>query len=135
MTRIILAALVALVVSGPVWAGENLSIEEQTYLNDLQEKVTECAIYYRIAAAGIERRGTPEAKTLAGTLANIADRLTDVAFMIGLEIGMVEEAMTLRMNKATEQQFGTINNNFSNIGLLIDRHSDECKAISEGVLD
>ena len=127
--------LLALLAFPPVLAGTargqsngDLSQVEILALNNFHHEMTTCIAYFNIVSEGLNQRGDEEP---AAAFLRASDVLLERTFVIGRKIGMKDEAAMARLRMEANDQLEAIDRNMINISILIEKHADVCKSISD----
>ncbi len=126
--RLIALVSFALIIAAPSRA-DNLTPQQITAFNNLQEEFTTCGVYYRIEIAC----ATSEWKQKLEIQLEPTLKVFDVMVIsIGSKIGMTKDAIEQRLRRvAAEQSRITNSSTCVNIDSLYARHDLRCKQLAE----
>lgn len=125
--RWIAIALLALCV--PAGAqNATLTQRQVSAFSNLQMEYSVCIAYFNIikGCAPVGKEADAEA-----SFGPTIKMMTDMAFRIGSNVGMTQDAMLARLKMAYEEQGKIMNNNCINAASLYTRYAARCKQLGE----
>lgn len=135
---VVASALIVMSLPTPAYSGSHEPLDEPTTqaLNNFQQEVTECGVYFGLmaqCAKNRDRSSPSEAhrSRLAEDLAASERLANQLAVLVGLRIGLTEDAMVSRVDMSLADQKGLINANCMNSSSLIKRYALRCKKVLE----
>jgi len=123
----ILCAVVLVFISSCVWAND--LVDEATALaaNNISDEYITCGVFYSIVAAGLVKSGNPESAANAENAANTAMELGLQFARNGRSNEMAAKVFKAKMELNYEEMTKSMGNDFGNISILLNKHSNRCK--------
>jgi hypothetical protein len=129
MKKIILFILTILFFCNYSFAETKKELRASYVLNSMQREYTTCYIFYKIIIEGLKKSDTKD--TLIKGLEQSADVSLKLAFETGELMNMKSEVMSTRVKTEMKSQSDAIENNLSNISILLKKYGETCKKIIE----
>jgi hypothetical protein len=118
-----------LLAIAPSWAQNGQKTEtEISAWNAVQEEMTTCAAFYLFAKTCAPEGAKQEE---LAQIDRIIERMSELALMTGIEIGMTKDAMLSRLKMTLEEQARVTDGKCVNYSSLFVRHSTRCKTLGE----
>lgn len=133
MKRIILAALVGVLVSGPGWkanATEALNQIEKLAFANLHDEMIQCSAYYSLTLEFFRKEPNPDKKTIE-KLVKVKKHLSERITALGEVIGMKLEATLAMMRLVFRKMSQELDGNSLNYPILIEKYGGLCKVVYE----
>jgi len=126
--------LLGILVLGLLWCNivlsETVAEKRTLYIsNNLSAEFTECRQYYLIGIEAIKTHD-PDSE-LINQYFNASKTAGEIAYALGVEAGMSDEAMLARSELLTDVMMKSINNNWANMSVLILKYAEFCKDLIE----
>ena len=124
--------LLGIVVLGLMWCNisfaETIEEKRSHYIyNNLSLEYTECQHYYLIASEAV-KTNDPDSNIIKNFLQS-SKLSSELAFMYGQEAGMTVEAMLARTKILVNEMLKSLNNNYANISILLNKYGEKCKSM------
>jgi hypothetical protein len=115
---------------GPaLWGqGTKLSEKEVTAWNNVQYEITQCAAFWQFTRACAPYEAKAEEVQQAE---RVAKHFSDLAVVIGMKIGMTQDAMISSLKMAMEDQAKLTEGKCVNFSSLAMRYTARCKILGE----
>jgi hypothetical protein len=110
-----------------VWNSQvSIAYDGDRAISNLASDFSECAAYYTIAAEGLRRSGRAD-------VAATSEAASDSARQAATKISRADVALA-RYKLALEDQIKSINGDYANLAILIEKYGSLCKQILEDPL-
>ncbi len=108
---------------------QDISEPQRKALNNLQHELSECAMFYNISEKGFKKNGSADALKSSQQSAHMKDTLFIMAYMIGRDIGMNEDAMSTRLKMSFNSMMDMMDDNFVNYSILLQKYAEPCASL------
>lgn len=124
-------AIVLMLLSSAAWAQSSPKAGEGTALNEISGEMLECSVYFQIAASCVRGHPDPNVPKLIADLKARSEKIGILGMKIGRTVGVTDDAVAARMKLMNVDMMKRLNNNCTNISILLERYSDFCKQLVE----
>ena len=101
-------------------------------LNNLHQEMATCIAYYETLKRCLA--DNPKYKETSAGYGIATEKLFEMSFEIGKQIGLSDDAAQSRLTMAAQDMMQLIENNCGNISSLLSRHSKRCLEVSNDPL-
>jgi hypothetical protein len=112
---------------------QNLSDADKRAVNELSGEMLECSVYFLISATCLQGNPDPRIPQLTKSLNEQASNIGGLAISTGQVVGVTVEAQSARSKLMRDDMIKLLNNNCTNISVLLEKYSNFCKQLTENV--
>jgi hypothetical protein len=125
--RMIIAALA--ILTNVAAAAQTSNETVRRVMNNVGHESVECAAYMFVASAGLAK--TPKFAVVSEGYSKVGEELLKRAAIVAEQIGQKLDAVDARLKMSTDDMMKLIDNDFTNISILLNRYSEHCKIVAE----
>jgi hypothetical protein len=130
MLNLILAVCwISIMTTGAI--AQALSDAQTRAINELSGEMSECAVYFLITATCLEGNPEPRTPQLIKDLKEQAGKIGALAIKTGRIVGVTDDAVGARMRLTRDDMMKSLNNNCTNIAVLLEKYTNFCQALTQ----
>jgi hypothetical protein len=128
MLKFIVAWIIIMTASA---SAQNSSDAEGRAVNEISGELLECSVYFLVTAFCLQGNPDPGIPQLIKDLNAQASKIGTLAITIGRSVGVTDEAVGARSKLMNAEMMKKLNNNCTNIAVLLEKYSNFCKQLTE----
>jgi hypothetical protein len=103
---------------------KDVADNEKWIMSNVIDDMLSCQSYYTIAADSMEKYGD---KKNAEVIKEYSQKLSFMSFYLADSIKLKDETLSAKLDLTFKEQFESIDFDYSNISILIQKYADNCK--------
>ena len=105
--------------------------DEKRAINEVSGELLECSVYFLTTAFCVQGHPDPSVPQLIKDYNAQASKTGTLAITIGRSVGVTDEAVGARSRLMHADMMKKLNNNCTNISVLLEKYSNFCKQLTE----
>ena len=129
MRKILKIIILSLLFTNATHAETKIEKRAKYVLLNMQQDYIACYSFYKIGSEYVKKSNGD--KSAIDGIEKSSDVSLKLAHDTGEIMGMTTEEMSLKVKSEMNKQFNLIDNNFSNVSILLEKYAQNCKNLIE----